>query len=190
MFEFLCGKSTNKWRKLAFPKTCGRTGATTSFRSSKPKTAWHCSSLRTYLLENCAKQSSSMYAFYSLHCSTTKREWSVVICGTTQEICSTWSTWSTQACSMTTSQVHKSAALSMDDILLCKLQFAIVSVAVGDNKRFYSQDASAMSRWQTKQVSVAPKDVYGPHYLLALVVNKSPAVYILSRALDGLEEKT
>ena len=91
---------------------------------------------------------------------------------------------------MTTSQVHKSAALSIDDILLCKLQFAIVSVAVGDNKRFYSQDASAMSRWQTKQVSVASKDVYGPHYLLALAVNKSPAVYILSRALDGLEEKT
>ena len=53
---------------------------------------------------------------YGLHCSTT------------QEI---WSTWSTQVCSMSTSQVHKSAALSIDDILLCKLQFAIVSVAVG-----------------------------------------------------------
>ena len=45
--------------------------------------------------------------------------------------------------------------------------------------------------WE-KQVSVAPKDVYSPsifffplHYLLALAVNKSPAVYILSPALDG-----
>ena len=44
-----------------------------------------------------------------------------------------------------------------------------------------------------KQVSVAPKDVYRPsifffphHYPLALAVNKSPAVYILSPALDGL----
>ena len=105
---------------------------------------------------------------YGLHCSTT------------QEI---WSTWSTQVCSMSTSQVHKSAALSIDDILLCKLQFAIVSVAVGDNKRFYSQDASAMSRWQKKQVSVAPKDVYGPHYLLELAVNKFPrGLYFITRA--------
>ena len=44
-----------------------------------------------------------------------------------------------------------------------------------------------------KQVSVAPKDVCRPsifffphHYLLALAVNKSPAVYILSPALDRL----
>ena len=44
-----------------------------------------------------------------------------------------------------------------------------------------------------KQVSVAPKDVYRPSifffphpYLLALAVNKSPAVYILSPALNGL----
>ena len=36
----------------------GRT-AMTFFCSSKPKTAWRCSSLSTYLLENCAKQSSS-----------------------------------------------------------------------------------------------------------------------------------
>ena len=46
--------------------------------------------------------------------------------------------------------------------------------------------------WE-KQVSVAPKDVYRPsifffpnHYPLALAVNKSPAVYILSPSLDGL----
>ena len=49
--------------------------------------------------------------------------------------------------------------------------------------------------WE-KQVSVAPKDVYRPsisffphHYPLALAVNKSPAVYILLPALDGLQRE-
>ena len=88
----------------------------------------------------------------------------------------------------------------------------IVSVAVSESRqwRFYSHDASMMSRWhdddriiavqpmviyfsREKQVSVAPKDVYRPsifflslHYPLTLAVNKSPAVYILSPDLDGL----
>ena len=46
--------------------------------------------------------------------------------------------------------------------------------------------------WEN-QVSVAPKDVYRPSifffphpYPFALAVNKSPAVYFFSRALDGL----
>ena len=97
--------------------------------------------------------------------------------------------------------------------MLFFMQVTIVGVAVSaslDDKRFQSHDASVMSRWQDddkviavqpmvisflweKQVSVAPKDVYRPSifffphpYPLALAVNKSPAVYILSRALDGL----
>ena len=82
----------------------------------------------------------------------------------------------------------------------------------GNDKRFYSRDTSVMSRWHIKwwqdnhcsangnllfrrkaSFSCSPKDVYRPsifffphHYPLALAVNKSPAVYILSPALDGL----
>ena len=83
----------------------------------------------------------------------------------------------------------------------------------GNDKRFYLHDVSVMSSWHDddriiavqptaicfsweKQVSVAPKDVYRPsiffsphHYPLALAVNKSPAVYILSPVLDGLCEQ-
>ena len=49
--------------------------------------------------------------------------------------------------------------------------------------------------WE-KQVSVAPKDVYRPsifffphHYPLALAVNKSLAVYILSPMLKGVRRE-
>ena len=55
-------RATNSLREqlvnLNFPKT--RRTATTSFCPRIPITAWCCSSLSTYLLENCAKQSSSM----------------------------------------------------------------------------------------------------------------------------------
>ena len=50
--------------------------------------------------------------------------------------------------------------------------------------------------WE-RQVSVAPKNVYRPsiffflhHFPVALAVNKSPAVYALSPALDGLWTET
>ena len=56
----------------------------------------------------------------------------------------------------------------------------------------FSQSERRM-HFPQKQVSVAPKDVYRPSifffphpYFLALAVNKSLVVYILSRALDGL----
>ena len=58
-----------------------------------------------------------------------------------------------------------------------------------DNRR---SGNSNLLFWE-RQVSVAPKNVYKPsiffflhHFLLALAVNKSPAVYVLSPALDGL----
>ena len=97
--------------------------------------------------------------------------------------------------------------------MLFLMQIKIVVVAASaslDDKRFYLHDGSVMSRWQDddriiavqpmvicfsreKQVSVAHKDVYRPSifffphlYPLAMVVNKSPAICILSNGLDGL----
>ena len=115
---------------------------------------------------------------------------------------------------MIPSQVYKSAALLINVIFLCKLQWQVLRLArPGNNKRFYSHDASMMSRchdddriiavqpmvicfsWE-KQVSVAPKDVYRlsivffpHHYSLTLTVNKSPAVYIISPAPDRLRNE-
>ena len=59
-----------------------------------------------------------------------------------------------------------------------------------DDKIIAVQPMVICFSWE-KQVSVAPKDVYRssifffPHPF-ALAVNKSPAVYFLSRAVDGL----
>ena len=75
-----------------FSSRAGRS-ATTSFCLSKLKTAWCCFSFSTFLLENCAKQSSSTLSIVS----TAK-----------QKICST------QACSMTAFQV------AINVIFLCK----------------------------------------------------------------------
>ena len=164
--------------------------ATTYSWSSKPKTAWRRSSLSTYLLENCAKQSSSTLS---------------IVCNLIQKI---WSAWSIQACSMT---MTASGCASFNRCFF-NANYNSKLARPGDDKRFYSQDASVMSRrhdddriiavqpmvicfyWE-KQVSVAPKHVYGPSifffphpYPLALAVNKSPAVFCLVRSTD-FEEK-
>ena len=112
---------------------------------------------------------------------------------------------------MTPSQVHKSAALSIDAFFL--MQITIESFTVSASGQWQTLlltwcecDKSLTWWWQDnclsangnllflgKARSVAPKDVYRPfifffphNYPLVLVVNKSPAVYILSLVLDVL----
>ena len=154
--------------------------ATRSSCPSKPKTAWHRSFLSTYLLEICAKQSSSALSIvYTL----------------IQKI---WSAWSTQAqydCIRRRFQ-------------LMFLFYNSKLAPPGDDKRFYLHDVSVMSRWHDddriiavqpmviccyceEQVSVAPKDVCRPSiffflqsYPLVLAVNKSLAVFCLARSKE------
>ena len=118
---------------------------------------------------------------------------------------------------MTPSQVHKSAVLSIN-VFFIQITIIIIKqvswlACPGNDKCFYSHDASMMSHWHDddriiavqptvicfswdKQVSVAPKDVYRLsifffplHYPLVPAVNTSAAVYILSHALDGLSRE-
>ena len=65
-----------------------------------------------------------------------------------------------------------------------------------DDDRIIAVQPKVICFSREKQVSVAPKDVYRPsifflslHNPLTLAVNKSPAVYILSFALDGLRRE-
>ena len=110
---------------------------------------------------------------------------------------------------MTPSQIHKSAALSIDAIFSCKIQ--LVSVAVSASRQWQTlllawreRDESLTWWWHDnrrsangnllflgKASSVASKNVYRPsifffphHYPFTLAVNKCPAIYILSPALD------
>ena len=115
------------------------------------------------------------------------------------------SVWVIQACSMT---ILKFTSRWRFQSMLFFMQITIESVTLSasNDKRFFLHDESVMSRWHDddriiavqpmvicfsweKQVSIAPKDVYRlsifffpHHYPLALAVNKSPAVYILSCA--------
>ena len=115
--------------------------------------------------------------------------------------------------STTPSQVQKSAVLSIDVIFFVQITIKIISVAFSESRQLQTlllawrereshwhdgdriiavQPMVICFSWE-KQLSVAPQNVYSvsifffPHYYpLALAVNKSPAVYILSPALEGL----
>ena len=161
--------------------------ATRSSCPSKPKTAWHRSFLSTYLLEICAKQSSSALS---------------IVYTPIQKI---WSAWSTQA-------QYDCIRRRFQLMFLFYANYNSKLAPPGDDKRFYSHDVSVMSRWHDddriiavqpmvmcfyweNQVSVAPKDVYRPSifyfphpYSLALAVNNSPAVFCRARSTD-FEEK-
>ena len=127
--------------------------ATRSFCSSKPKTAWHRSSLSTYLLENCAKQSSSTLS---------------IVYNLIQKI---WSAWSIQT--------QYDCIRRRFQLMFFYANYNRKLAPPGDDKRFYSHDVSVMSRWHDddriiavqpmviccyckEQVSVAPKDVCTP----------------------------
>ena len=101
------------------------------------------------------------------------------------------SRWQFQSIFFNANYSSKFCGRQQQTLLLAPHDASVMSLWHDDDRIITVQPMIIFFFWE-KQVSVAPKDVYRPsiyffphHYPLALAVNKSPAVYILSPALNG-----